>query len=396
MITITGMTLSKARRSLQEHLIQAPKVRTERWQGVGVNQDTRELRNVELEVDLEGCEDLSVWRRESGANVPWADDHFLERVGGKAINPGIEWANWPWGRGAANFLSGEEELGPRMAPQDWAYLAGMIDGEGTIYYQKHKMPSFQGVVRVYQKDRTVLDYLHGLFKVGDVHQVGGQDQVLNGKKYDDTSHQWAVGAILEIRWLLTGVLPYLKVKSDAANTTLMAIETCLKRDKQGGAPLKKVWDQSWPRRFNHNYMDRLWPNRLEGGSEFQGHHWKYGNLQDLVEMLAKEPHTRQAYIPLFFPEDTGTADGGRKVCTLGYQFLRRDDRLHIWYPLRSCDFVHHFPDDAYLAIRLLLWVLDWCRHLREDLWAEVKLGTLGMHMTSLHIFEQDVSSLTDQ
>ncbi|MGE0366995.1 MAG: hypothetical protein AB7Q00_14805 [Phycisphaerales bacterium] len=188
--------------------------------------------------------------------------------------------------------------------------------------------------------------------------------------------------------------------------------------------------------FNHSYPERLWPKfagrtdkgelkdtkfdpmkpgvtKHEDGSisyysetrddvEFyhphQGIRWEYGDLADVVKLLIKEPYTRQAWIPLFFPEDTGIGDGGRKPCTLGYQFIVRDNKLHIYYPLRSCDYVRHFRDDIYLAIRLLLWVLKECRNATpyERLWHEVRPGTFTMHCTSLHIFANDMIQLREK
>jgi thymidylate synthase len=118
----------------------------------------------------------------------------------------------------------------------------------------------------------------------------------------------------------------------------------------------------------------------------------YGDLEDLVELLANEPYTRQAWIPLFFPEDTGKSDGGRKVCTLGYQIIVRNGTAHIWYPLRSCDFIRHFRDDCYLAVRLLLWIMEQCRRLNPDAWNDIIPGTFSFHATSLHIFESDVGN----
>ena len=29
-------------------------------------------------------------------NLPWAEDHFQERVSGMPLNPGEEYKNWPW------------------------------------------------------------------------------------------------------------------------------------------------------------------------------------------------------------------------------------------------------------------------------------------------------------
>jgi hypothetical protein len=112
--------------------------------------------------------------------------------------------------------------------------------------------------------------------------------------------------------------------------------------------------------------------------------------------MRRDPLTRQAYLPIFFPEDTGVGDGGRKPCTLGYQFIVRDDKLHIYYPMRSCDLLRHFRDDCYLTVRLAIWVLEQLRFslLEADkeskaFWANVQLGSLAMHMTSLHCFIGD-------
>jgi len=118
-------------------------------------------------------------------------------------------------------------------------------------------------------------------------------------------------------------------------------------------------------KFTHTYQERFWPKRAGLGYEDDhpsddlfGIRYKAGDLDDLVVLLLHEPYTRQAYLPIFFPEDTGAVHGGRIPCTLGYHFLRRDDWLNMWYFIRSCDYVRHFRDDLYLAARLLLWVID--------------------------------------
>jgi hypothetical protein len=226
-------------------------------------------------VPLQGITNLGHWAIDTRANIPWADDHFNERVGGEPLNPGKEWANWPWGKSAAKFRDAGEKFNHTYMERLWPKYA-----------------------------RRTPD----------------------------------------------GTLPN-----------------------------------------SHNAFERRFPDgdqRPRFGNAFQ-----YGDLQDMVELLVREPFTRQAYIPLFFPEDTGYADGGRKVCTLGYQVLvRMGDTVpeaHIWYPLRSCDLVRHFPDDCYLAIRLLLWILARCRARDPQFWDSVVPGTYAMHMTSLHIFAND-------
>lgn len=150
--------------------------------------------------------------------------------------------------------------------------------------------------------------------------------------------------------------------------------------------------------FSHSYMERYWPrwaghgglehNQLHG-IENRGIRHRYGDLIDLMQLLADEPTTRQAYFPVWFPEDTGAHNTTRKPCSLGYWFTVRDGLLHTTYYIRSCDLLRHFRDDIYLTIRLTLWVLMHCRNARPELWQAVKPGTFTMHIGSLHCFRND-------
>jgi thymidylate synthase len=120
----------------------------------------------------------------------------------------------------------------------------------------------------------------------------------------------------------------------------------------------------------------------------QGVRYRYGDLGDVVDLLVKNPLTRNAYLPVWFPEDTGIVHGGRAPCTLGYLFRLRDNALSIAYYIRSCDFRRHFQDDVYLTIRLLLWVIERCRE-KDRRWDSVVPGKFSMHIGSLHIFKND-------
>jgi thymidylate synthase len=128
-------------------------------------------------------------------------------------------------------------------------------------------------------------------------------------------------------------------------------------------------------------MERYWT------PELKGIRYNYGNLRDVVDLLAKEPLTRQAYLPVWFPEDTG-ATGRRVPCSLGYHFIQRSGFFHIVYYIRSCDFTRHFRDDIYLTYRLWDWVL---RELQKEhsFWKTVELGMFTMHISSLHMFIND-------
>lgn len=161
-----------------------------------------------------------------------------------------------------------------------------------------------------------------------------------------------------------------------------------------------------PRQFSHTYMERYWPKNanLEDGLKFMLHRgvrYNYGDLQDVVNLLASEPTTRQAYLPVWFPEDTGAAGEPRQrvPCSLGYHFMMRDGVLNCMYHMRSCDLIRYFRDDVYLTCRLVQWVLQELQNRKESLghpdwvWDDVHPGTLHMMIASLHIFEGDIPML---
>jgi len=226
-------------------------VLTERWQGVATKPEhkMREILFPYIQVPLRGLESLEHWQQDIKPNLPFADVHFAERVGGEPTNPGEAWKIWPWGNAA------------------------------------------------------------------DAHRTEG------GK-------------------------------------------------------------------FTHTYQERFWP-RYAGEhdvSDMYGIRYPYADLNDLVSHLSDEPLSRQAYLPIWFPED-GTCPG-RKPCTLGYHFLNRFEYFHVSYYIRSCDYVRHFRDDCYLTVRLLLWILDRLRE-RDSRWRDVRPGMFNMHIGSFHMFQND-------
>ncbi len=135
--------------------------------------------------------------------------------------------------------------------------------------------------------------------------------------------------------------------------------------------------------FEHTYQERHWPIDTQA----RGIRFPIGDTNDMIHQLAHDPYTRQAYLPIFFPEDTGFQ--GRKPCTLGYLFLMRDNKLDITYYIRSCDLYRHFRDDIYMTVRLLLWVLVRCQNINPDVWSKVTPGKFRMDIGSLHVFVND-------
>jgi hypothetical protein len=165
--------------------------------------------------------------------------------------------------------------------------------------------------------------------------------------------------------------------------------------------------------FSHTYMERYWPKFAMVGETapngrqifvpHMGIRFEYGDLDDVIEQLRKDPLTRQAYLPVWFPEDTGAVPGERVPCTLGYHFMISPVQfgsgpsdlfyqLDVDYFIRSCDFVRHFRDDIYLTVRLAQWLRNQVLAI-EDVVPELEMGDLHMWIGSLHCFEGDRAKL---
>jgi thymidylate synthase len=212
-------------------------------------------------------------------NLPWCDDHFQERICGAPINPGVEWANWPWGNHAKDSLDENGQFNHNYMERYWPK-------HGILACPTEAADEYKKLRWTTQKENT----------------------------WDDD-------------------------------------------------------DGSYPTGLRHDY----------------------GDLADLIEGLAKEPDTRQAYLPIWFPEDT-LNHGGRKPCTLGYHFIMRKNHLDVTYYIRSCDYHRHLRDDIYLTILLQLHILERCKEINPEAWKEVNPGCFNMHITSLHMFEGDYTS----
>lgn len=154
------------------------------------------------------------------------------------------------------------------------------------------------------------------------------------------------------------------------------------------APSYLIWpyykhDEMWKvenDQFAHTYPERFWTPQLDGIR------YTYGNLGDLVDLLERDPYTRQAFLPMWFPEDTGAHHGERVPCTIGYHFILRSGHLHMFYPMRSCDFRRHLHNDIYMAARMNHWVLEQLRK-RDSKWDNIKPGNLNLQIWNLHVFE---------
>lgn len=161
--------------------------------------------------------------------------------------------------------------------------------------------------------------------------------------------------------------------------------------------------------FSHTYQERFWPklaanthmNPLTYMDDVDGMPYRFkpriglrfqlGDLNDVINLLSRNPKTRQAYLPIWFPEDTWAANNSKRVpCTLGYYFWIQDDKLHCNYIIRSCDIFRHFRNDVYFTIRLMQHVVKEINYYIADFAVPmIDTGNLTMYIFNLHMFKND-------
>lgn len=144
--------------------------------------------------------------------------------------------------------------------------------------------------------------------------------------------------------------------------------------------------------YSHTYPERFWPKLAGDGEDgsppgkiTRGIRFEYGDYQDILNLLITRPFSRQAYLPIWFPEDTGSPIGRRVPCTLGYHFIRNAGNLDLNYFIRSCDITRHLRNDMYFAVRLLQHT---CEEI-ANLYGLPNIGKVTMFISNLHMFEND-------
>lgn len=164
-------------------------------------------------------------------------------------------------------------------------------------------------------------------------------------------------------------------------------------------------------RFSHTYPERFWPKHaghdpdscgITGNESYKermrwaedcgymprtGIRFRIGDLHDVIWSLTNNPLTRQAFLPIWFPEDTYAATQGIRVpCSIGYQFMVRGEYMHCWYTMRSCDYIRYLRDDIYMAGRLMQHM---CERVEAHGAGLFYPGNMYLTISSLHTFVGD-------
>ena len=132
---------------------------------------------------------------------------------------------------------------------------------------------------------------------------------------------------------------------------------------------RKIWEPFLVNgKFEYTYSERL-----------------CDQIPYIVNELQNKPGTRQAVLTMFRSDDQRYMGGTRRIpCSLTYQFLLRDDKLHTIYSMRSCDYFTHFKFDV---------ILTWLMAGRIADKVGVGQGSLTMIIGSFHAFRKDLEGI---
>lgn len=112
-------------------------------------------------------------------------------------------------------------------------------------------------------------------------------------------------------------------------------------------------------------------------------------LDNAIQALKEDEHTRRAMVMVFRPEDTMESSGcqTRIPCSVSYQFLIRNGKLMILYYIRSNDYFKHFAIDIWLTHAIQEYV---CEQLK-DVYPDLKVGSLNYYAGSFHAYHEDLA-----
>src|SRR5690349_10022826 len=110
----------------------------------------------------------------------------------------------------------------KISKEQWAYLAGFMDGEGCITFPRGRPTShtLRPRIRIPQTDPRPIAYLHKTFRVGRVRKKKPPPNGFSKKH----QMEWAINAKEETRFLLEGMLPYLILKKEKAELALRNLD----------------------------------------------------------------------------------------------------------------------------------------------------------------------------
>lgn len=139
------------------------------------------------------------------------------------------------------------------------------------------------------------------------------------------------------------------------------------------------------------FMDRNMPFIWQFSDDGVFYAGAYGprvveQLTYVCDALANDRDTRQAVIEVWRPNPRPSRD---IPCTIAYQFLARDGKLHCVQYMRSSDAWLGYPYDAFNATMLTAYILLLMRRRDPGGAGKLELGTHTLMAGSFHLYKEN-------
>ncbi len=203
--------------------------------------------------------------------------------------------------------------------------------------QSHSM---QNIITEGNEDFLTKELMGYSFRVNDIGQLS-RDDLVEKKELDQ-------------RWIMNEWAERISLRADNPG---MAWQW--RRD---------VWQQFLIKgKFDYTYSERI-----------------NDQMQRVVGELRIKPNSRQAIVQIYNAAIDKENWGGkaRIPCSMHYQFMIRNDQVHVLYNMRSSDFFLHFSYD-------ILFACIMAQHIVEKL-KRYELGSATFFFGSLHGFRRDL------
>ena len=128
-------------------------------------------------------------------------------------------------------------------------------------------------------------------------------------------------------------------------------------------------------KFSYSYPERL-----------------HTHLDSIVAAAIKNRESRQLYVPIWNVVDRDNRKDGKRVpCSIGYHMAIRNDKLHMNYVMRSCDFYKHWAKDVVLAVAYgTEFIKEYNNHTEDK---GITWGSFTHTIFSLHGFAKDMEGV---
>lgn len=108
---------------------------------------------------------------------------------------------------------------------------------------------------------------------------------------------------------------------------------------------------------SYKYREDVWKEHLRNDKFDYTYSERIGlkSFHRIINQIKDESSSRRLLIPIYDPSIDLKAELEHKriPCSMYYQLLIRNDRIHLIYNMRSCDYITHFMYDVILACKLI-------------------------------------------